>query len=276
MVQKLHQVIDPSDPQTWNRYAYVRNNPLAATDPTGEQVFYCGGAGESSSPAGCSGSPPSDDGHPESSCLIDGMDAPCGIAGAILGSGAGVQCYGSIPECGNVNVDAAGNATLSIPNGSFYEYMLQNTVTGSIRDVSVQTVGNKLIQLGRVPDQDEIDMDAILGEAGVLTDSNLKSALANMVIGDLVAGGAAGAEAIGTTVQVVGEAGNYAGRLVGANIETYLGTIGRYGGVPFGVAGVRDLMLGLLSPKRPPASLGGMMGTAARYGFYDLTGLYQP
>jgi RHS repeat-associated protein len=31
--------VDPTNPQTWNRYAYVANNPLNATDPLG---LYCG------------------------------------------------------------------------------------------------------------------------------------------------------------------------------------------------------------------------------------------
>jgi hypothetical protein len=34
--------IDPTNPQSWNRYAYVLNNPLAMVDPTGMD----GGCGE--------------------------------------------------------------------------------------------------------------------------------------------------------------------------------------------------------------------------------------
>jgi RHS repeat-associated protein len=32
---------DPSDPQTWNMYAYVRNNPTTLTDPDGERYNVC-------------------------------------------------------------------------------------------------------------------------------------------------------------------------------------------------------------------------------------------
>ena len=33
---------DPSDPQSWNLYGYVRNNPLSFVDPTGRYVFAAG------------------------------------------------------------------------------------------------------------------------------------------------------------------------------------------------------------------------------------------
>jgi RHS repeat-associated protein len=41
--------VDPTTPQTWNRYAYVANNPLSYVDPTGHNLYDCFWSG------GCNG-----------------------------------------------------------------------------------------------------------------------------------------------------------------------------------------------------------------------------
>jgi len=47
--------VDPSNPQTWNRYAYVGNNPLSATDPSGLLAISACNWDNT-----CSGGPPDD------------------------------------------------------------------------------------------------------------------------------------------------------------------------------------------------------------------------
>ncbi len=37
---------DPSDPQSWNGYAYARNNPLKYTDPNGQEYLICNAQGK--------------------------------------------------------------------------------------------------------------------------------------------------------------------------------------------------------------------------------------
>ena len=49
--------VDPTDPQSWNRYAYVRNSPLSLTDPNGMDYEVCVGGdygyGSSDVPGDC-------------------------------------------------------------------------------------------------------------------------------------------------------------------------------------------------------------------------------
>jgi RHS repeat-associated protein len=90
--------VDPTNPQSWNRYVYVFNNPLVLSDPAGlipaclEHVCSEGGSGGPGDSSGGGGS-----------CTVDRIDVPCSIANGILQSGAGIQCPGGYcgPYVGN-------------------------------------------------------------------------------------------------------------------------------------------------------------------------------
>jgi RHS repeat-associated protein len=66
-----------TNPQTWNRYTYVGNDPLNFTD----------GTGLIRTPWGVFG-----DGGGEGGCEMDGVDAPCDMVSAFISGGGAVQC----------------------------------------------------------------------------------------------------------------------------------------------------------------------------------------
>jgi RHS repeat-associated protein len=81
--------VDPSNPQTWNRYTYVANDPLAFFDPLGLQY-------EGHQVPCLNGLTPcySNSDPNQLHCIMDGADTPCSTVFSTLQNGSAALCPG--------------------------------------------------------------------------------------------------------------------------------------------------------------------------------------
>ncbi len=81
--------VNLTNPQSWNRYAYVGNGPTGAIDPLGLKSIPCISAPVSCILGGGGGG---------SDCTSDGLDEPCQMAYDSVQAGGAVQCPNN--DCG--------------------------------------------------------------------------------------------------------------------------------------------------------------------------------
>src|SRR5947208_2002762 len=83
------------DPQSFNHYAYVHNDPVNSLDPMGlrdHPLYFCPLGGNTLFTTDCNPGGDLFGGH----CAVDGIATSCGIIQSIIGAGAAVQCPNNI------------------------------------------------------------------------------------------------------------------------------------------------------------------------------------
>lgn len=100
------RAVNPSDPQTWNRYAYVRNNPLLLTDVSGTRGCYTVEAVPGDTSQQTSGYGPYDVGDEAYAPLEGGGGGNCGGFDSPFGGGSGDDEIGTESTFGCTEFDS--------------------------------------------------------------------------------------------------------------------------------------------------------------------------
>ncbi|HET9783770.1 MAG TPA: RHS repeat-associated core domain-containing protein, partial [Terriglobales bacterium] len=159
--------VDPTDPQTWNRYAYVGGRPLSAVDLLGMVAFEGGcipvvkndlpSKGTANADADSEEGPydpgPDDDGYsgcansgPCTSYILDGSAMGCNpIGGAALGSGSAAQCPDNFCEGAAWSADgkSAGFVQFVATDGDASGYYKAGDLNSGIHDYNGQIYSDK-------------------------------------------------------------------------------------------------------------------------------------
>jgi RHS repeat-associated protein len=101
--------VDPTNPQSWNRYAYLVNGPLNVTDQGG--LGPCPLNDNGDSPCGTGGS-----------CTVDGQSVDCGLANAVLAGGFGGQLPTGVSQSGFINGYYYYLTLSSDQDGDYFSY----------------------------------------------------------------------------------------------------------------------------------------------------------
>ena len=100
---------NPSNPQSWNRYAYVLNDPIDYVDPLGltPPQYSCSTSDPLALGCNTTGSPFGGGGG--GSCSLDGIDTPCGIVLSVIQAGGSTS---------TISGGAGGTFQIWTPGGS--------------------------------------------------------------------------------------------------------------------------------------------------------------
>jgi RHS repeat-associated protein len=135
---------NPADPQSWNLYSYVRNNPLRFTDPDGRKCITLdnGTKADDGTGGGCEAAGVSASGNIKAQQVtVQDFEPPSAL---LLAVAQGVQRAGPV-------VNAAGYATMGVMTGAGAG-VLYGAITGGTGLITLGIASGPLVGFGLTPE----------------------------------------------------------------------------------------------------------------------------